>query len=65
MTASHDHHRRLFDLEVALTTLSRALVEAGHFGVVEEAARRARVDGARGAEELLLGDRVSAAYRRR
>ena len=62
---SHDHRLRLFDLEVALTSLSRALVETGHFGVVEEAARKARVEGFRGAEELLQGDRVNAAYRRR
>ncbi|MCC7265954.1 MAG: hypothetical protein IT546_01300 [Caulobacteraceae bacterium] len=63
--SAHDLRRRLFDLEVALTSLSQALAESGRLDVIEEAARKARVEGVPGAEELLRGERVNAAYRRR
>ena len=66
MTANlHDHGRRLVDLEVALTGLVRAFSEAGYADVVDHAVRKARVEGVRGAEDLLQGARVNAAYRRR
>lgn len=59
-----DHDRRLFDLEVALGALSRSLAESGQLPLVREAARRTRVEGAKGAAELLEGARATAAYRR-
>jgi hypothetical protein len=59
-----DHHRRLADLEIALAGLARALVEAGHAPIVEDAIRKARAEGAKGADELLRGVLNAAAYRR-
>lgn len=63
--STYDHHLRLVDLEVAMTSLVWALGQAGHSDVVNDATRKARVDGVRGAEELLQGDRTKAGYRRR
>ena len=60
----HDQKRRLLDLEVALTGLARALTEGGFAPVVEHAIRKTRVEGVKGAEELLRGARVKAVYRR-
>jgi hypothetical protein len=59
-----DHNRRLADLEVALESLARALVQAGHAPIVEDAIRRARAEGVKGADDLLMGARRAAAYRR-
>lgn len=59
----YDQNLRLLDLEVALTALTRALA-AGHAPVLEQAIRIARLEGAKGAEDLLRGERSNAAYRR-
>lgn len=65
MTANaYDHARRLYDLEVALETLTQTLAETGHLPLVEEAARKARARAARGASDLLKGQRALAPYRR-
>jgi hypothetical protein len=65
MTLSlHDHERRLRDLETAMDRLLQSLAETGQLPALREAARRARVHGARGAAELLERRPAAAAYRR-
>lgn len=61
---SYDQNLRLLDLEVALTALARALVRTGQSAVLEQAIRTVRLEGVKGAEDLLRGDRSNAAYRR-
>lgn len=60
----HDQHLRLLDLEIALIALARGLANVGGAEVLQQAIRKVRVEGAKGAEDLLRGDRASAAYRR-
>ena len=65
MTANlYDHARRLYDLEVALEAMARTLTGDGQLPLVQEAARKARAAGVRGAAELLEGQRTLAPYRR-
>ncbi len=60
-----DHHRRLEDLELAVGML-RELLPADTDGgqALQNAAHKLKTRGAEGAAQLLIGERVAAAYRR-
>ena len=60
-----DHHRRLEDLELAFESL-RGLISAqpDHAPGLRLAVQKLNAQGAKGAAQLLVGDRVSAPYRR-
>ena len=62
--SAYDQKRRLLDLEVAIVSLARSLSEAGFAPIVEQAIRTTRSEGVEGAEDLVRGKRVAAAYRR-
>lgn len=60
-----DHNQRLHDLEAVLCALvDTASADPAKREMLKEVDRKLRARGARGAAELLAGDRVSAAYRR-
>jgi hypothetical protein len=60
-----DHHRRLEDLELAFEALRRVVfVNPGHELALQSAVHTLKARGAKGAAELLVGDRASAPYRR-
>lgn len=60
-----DHHRRLDDIEHVIDVL-RAMVAADpkYHHALREAVHKLNVQGAKGAAQLLAGDRVLAPYRR-
>lgn len=60
-----DHHRRLDDIERVIDVL-RGMVAADpkHHPALREAVHKLNVKGAKGAAQLLTGDRVLAPYRR-
>ena len=62
--SAYDRNRRLVDLEIAITSLARALANEGYGPVVEQAVRSAISEGGEGAAELLRGHRLGVAYRR-
>jgi hypothetical protein len=59
-----DQNRRLADLEIAITSLARALANEGYAPIIEQAVRSAISEGGDGAVELLRGHRLGVAYRR-
>lgn len=61
----YDHQQRLDDLEVAVTALVETVsTHPNGRAQLGEVVRRLRARGARGAAELLGGERAGAAYRR-
>jgi hypothetical protein len=62
--STYDQNRRLMDLEIAMTSLVRALANEGYAPVIEQAVRSATSEGGDGAVELLRGRRLGVAYRR-
>lgn len=60
-----DHDQRLHDLEAVLCALVESLShDPANRELLDAVGQTLRSRGARGAAELLAGDRVSAAYRR-
>lgn len=60
-----DHNQRLHDLEAVLCALVESLsADPAKRDLLADVGRKLQSRGARGAAELLAGDRVSAAYRR-
>ncbi len=60
-----DHHRRLEDLELAFEALRGVLsLQPSNQPTLRIAASQLRARGAKGAADLLVGDRVAAPYRR-
>lgn len=61
----YDHQQRLDDLEVVVTALVETVsTHPNGRALLGEVVRRLRARGARGAAELLAGERAGAAYRR-
>jgi len=60
-----DHHRRLEDLEIAFEALRELFcAKPANEPALRGAAQILNARGAKGAAQLLLGDRASAPYRR-
>lgn len=60
-----DHHRRLDDLERVVDALRDLLpTDADSRQALQAAAQKLKTNGAEGAAQLLVGDRVTAPYRR-
>lgn len=60
-----DHHRRLEDLELAFEALrGLILVNPDNQLALRSAVQKLNARGAKGAAQLLAGDRASAPYRR-
>lgn len=60
-----DHHRRLEDLELVFEALRAQVFGApGDELALRSAVQRLNARGAKGAAQLLAGDRASAPYRR-
>lgn len=60
-----DHHRRLEDLELAFEALRGLMpVNPDNQLALRSAAQKLNARGAKGAAQLLAGDRASAPYRR-
>ncbi len=60
-----DHHRRLEDLELGFESLRGLISAQGDQGPgLRQAVQKLDAQGAKGAAQLLVGDRASAPYRR-